>query len=61
MWTVVYMSDKSTALAEICALLASSGVLYRVCPINGQDSCCEVLVPAAEVKEAHELILNKEL
>ena len=55
------MSDNSTALAEICALLANSGVLYRVCPINGQDSCCEVLVPAAEVKEAHELILNKEL
>ena len=55
------MSDKSAALADICSLLAENGILYRTRPINGQSSCCEVIVPAAEVKEAHELILNKEL
>lgn len=55
------MSDKSAALDGICAMLRENGVLYRTRPIDGQESCCEVLVPSAEVKQAHELILNWEL
>lgn len=55
------MSDKSAALDGICAILRENGVLYRKRPIDGEGSCCEVLVPSAEVKQAHELILSWEL
>jgi hypothetical protein len=63
MWTVVYMAqskDIATALEDI---LTKEGILVKLRPISkshdSNDNYYEVLVPEAEVEEAHSVIIEK--
>ena len=65
MWTVVYLANTKEAKDSICKLLSDNGIINRTSEIKSEESdgdvCYNVLVPAAEVGEAHELILDEEL
>lgn len=65
MWTVIYLAKNDAALKNICSLLDANGIIYRALRVTQSDEAGEayfdVLVPAAEVSEAHALILDEEL
>lgn len=64
MWTVVYMAQGKEMAAKIQQALEESGVLVKVKLIGKEqredESCYEILVPAAEVEEAHNIIIDIE-
>lgn len=64
MWTVVYMAQGKEMASKIQQALENEGVLVKVKLIgkdaNGNDNCYEILVPAAEVEEAHNIIIDIE-
>ncbi len=63
MWTVVYMAQSKDIAAKLQDLLSKEGILVKVRPISknheGSDDYYEVLVPEAEVEEAHSVIIEK--
>ncbi len=64
MWTVVYMAQGREMAAKIQQALEEGGVLVKLKQIckdsKCDDNCFEILVPAAEVEEAHNIIIDLE-
>lgn len=59
MWTVVYMAHNKADVAKIKNILDAEGFLVKIKPIGKEDDrVYEVLVPNAEVEEAHEVLVN---
>jgi menaquinone-dependent protoporphyrinogen IX oxidase len=63
MWTVVYMAQSKEIATKLQELLTAEGILVKVRPISknheNSDNYFEVLVPEAEVEEAHSVIIEK--
>ena len=63
MWTVVYMAQSKEVAMKLQELLANEGILVKLRPISknheNNDNYYEVLVPEAEVEEAHSVIIEK--
>lgn len=69
MWTVVYMAQGKEMAIKIQQALEEEGVLVKVKLIGKDakcadakcdDNCYEILVPAAEVEQAHNIIIDIE-
>lgn len=62
MWTVVYMAQEKRQAMRLCYSLAELGVIYKLRPVGKdcaeKDVGYEVLVPAAEVEKAHDIIID---
>lgn len=63
MWTVVYIAQSKEIATRLQDILQKEGLLVKIRPIskneeNG-DNYYEVLVPEAEVSEAHSIIIEK--
>ena len=64
MWTVVYMAQSLETVEKLRSLLKSGRILTKIRALKKSDEehCCyEILVPAAEIPQAHDLILEYEL
>lgn len=63
MWTVVYMAQSKDIATQLQELLTQEGILVKLRPISknheNNDTYYEVLVPEAEVEEAHSVIIEK--
>lgn len=63
MWTVVYMAQSKEFATKLQELLEKEGILVKLRPISknheNNDNYYEVLVPEAEVEEAHSVIIEK--
>jgi menaquinone-dependent protoporphyrinogen IX oxidase len=63
MWTVVYMAQSKEIAEKLQGLLTQEGILVKIRPISknhdNNDNYFEVLVPEAEVEEAHSVIIEK--
>lgn len=63
MWTVVYMAQSKDIATNLQNLLTSEGILVKLRPISknheNNDNYYEVLVPEAEIEEAHSVIIEK--
>ncbi|HPD00056.1 MAG TPA: hypothetical protein PLA01_01750 [Acetivibrio sp.] len=63
MWTVVYMAQSKEIATQMQDFLANEGILVKLRPISknheNNDNYFEVLVPEAEVEEAHSVIIEK--
>ncbi len=63
MWTVVYMAQSKEIATKLQELLTGEGILVKTRPISNKnenkDNYYEVLVPEAEVEEAHSVIIEK--
>lgn len=63
MWTVVYMAQSKEIATKVQELLKGEGILVKLSPISknrdGNDTYYEVLVPEAEVEEAHSIIIEE--
>lgn len=63
MWTVVYMAQSKDVAVRLEDLLTDEGILVKLRPISknheNNDNYYEVLVPEAEVEEAHSVIIEK--
>ena len=63
MWTVVYMAQSKDIATKMQELLTNEGILVKIRPISknheNNDNYFEVLVPEAEVEEAHSVIIEK--
>ncbi len=63
MWTVVYMAQSKQIAENLQDLLTKDGILVKIRPVNkneeNHDNYFEVLVPEAEVEEAHVVIIEK--
>ena len=64
MWTVVYMAQGREMAEEIRHVIQQLGVLVKLMSIGIEnkenDNCFEILVPAAEIEEAHNIIIDIE-
>lgn len=64
MWTVVYMAQGKEMATKIQHALEEAGVLVKLRLIGkdnkAEDHCYDILVPAAEVEEAHNIIIDIE-
>ena len=64
MWTVVYMAQGKEMAVKIQQALDEAGILIRTRLLGkdakAEDHCYEILVPAAEVEEAHNIIIDIE-
>ncbi len=64
MWTTVYLGQDFEKIRSMKKLLEDNGILVRVRPLDkgGEGGACgyEVLVPAAEVNQAQNLIIDSE-
>ena len=64
MWTVVYMAQSREILDAIQAALDEAEILYRIKPVvvesESEETCFEILVPEAEVEQAHNIIIDIE-
>lgn len=62
MWTVVYMAQSKEIATSLEELLTKEGILVKLRPISknheNNDNYYEVLVPEAEVEEAHSVIIE---
>ncbi len=59
MWTVVYIAQNQEAAQSLRSALETGGILVRLRPVSqAEDGCYEVLVPEAEVSEAHGIIID---
>lgn len=62
MWLVVYMAQGKRQVERISSALSNEGVLARIQPVSKntdeEEGFFEVLVPEAEVEEAHAIILE---
>jgi len=63
MWTVVYMAQSKEIATRLQDILQKEGLLVKIRPISknaeNEDNYFEVLVPEAEVTEAHSIIIEK--
>jgi menaquinone-dependent protoporphyrinogen IX oxidase len=63
MWTVVYMAQSKDIATKMQELLTEEGILVKIRPISknheNNDNYFEILVPEAEVEEAHSVIIEK--
>lgn len=64
MWTVVYMAQSREILDTIQSALDEAQILYRIKTVaqeaGGEENCFEILVPEAEVEQAHNIIIDIE-
>ena len=62
MWTVVFMAQSKEIATQLEEILTAEGILVKLRPVsnNTESSDCyfEVLVPEAEVEEAHGVIIE---
>lgn len=61
MWTVIYVAATKAAAEHIKAILAGEGILVNLRPAGTQvQGRCqvEIMVPAAEAEEAHEILTD---
>ena len=60
MWMVVYMAQGKRQVEKIGNILTREGVLVKIQPVSKntdeEEGYFEVLVPGAEVEEAHTII-----
>ena len=65
MWTVVYVSQKSEEIFKIKFMLDDNEIITRVrenqANENDSDVCYEIMVPAAELYVAQNLIISAEI
>ncbi len=63
MWTVVYMAQSKEIAKNLQELLVNEGILVKIRPINKDEEKSndyfEILVPEAEIEEAHGVIIEK--
>jgi menaquinone-dependent protoporphyrinogen IX oxidase len=63
MWTVVYMAQSKEIASRLQEMLTDEGILVKMRPISksheNSDNYFEVLVPEAEVEEAHSVIIER--
>jgi menaquinone-dependent protoporphyrinogen IX oxidase len=63
MWTVVYMAQSKEIATKLEELLTKEGILVKLRPVTknreNNDDYYEVLVPQAEIEEAHSVIIEK--
>jgi menaquinone-dependent protoporphyrinogen IX oxidase len=63
MWTVVYMAQSKDIASRLQEMLTDEGILVKMRPISksheNSDNYFEVLVPEAEVEEAHSVIIER--
>ncbi len=63
MWTVVYMAQSKDIATKLEQMLVDEGILVKLRPISknpeNNDNYYEVLVPEAEIEEAHSVIIEK--
>jgi hypothetical protein len=63
MWTVVYMAQSKEIAVKLEKLLTDEGILVKLRSISknreNNDNYYEVMVPQAEVEEAHGVIIEK--
>ena len=63
MWKVVYMAQNKEIAQIVQDLLTVEGILVKQRPVSknheGNDDYYEILVPEAEVNEAHGVIIEK--
>ncbi|ABR50152.1 conserved hypothetical protein [Alkaliphilus metalliredigens QYMF] len=60
MWTVVYMANTKRDAEKMQKILTEEGFLVKIKPISksNEEGTCEILVPRAEVEEAHHILMN---
>lgn len=62
MWTVIYIAKSKDIAKRLKELLAEKSILARLRPLydssKADDGSIEVLVPEAEVAQAHEIIID---
>ncbi len=60
MWTVVYIAPNSFTAEKLRERLSQEGVLVTLRTVGssqfGESKSVEILVPEAEIEEAHEII-----
>ncbi len=65
MWMVVYVTQSRESAEKIRELLQAAGLLVKIRSAsqsgNEQYGCYEILVPEAELDEAHGVIIDKVL
>ena len=65
MWTVVYVAQKSQEVLKIKGILDENNIISRVKKgetlVEEEGSCFEIMVPAAEIFQAQNLILEFEM
>ena len=65
MWTVVYVAQKSQEVLRIKNILDENSIISRVKKGNTsteeEGTCFEIMVPASEISEAQNLILEVEM
>lgn len=62
MWTVVYLAKNKKEAEKMSGLITQEGVLVKIQPVgksaNEEEGYYEVLVPEAEVEEAHSILIE---
>ncbi|MBE7048055.1 MAG: hypothetical protein E7393_01585 [Ruminococcaceae bacterium] len=65
MWMAVYITQSKENAEKIRMLLQQAGLPVKIRTANQSENdkfgCYEILVPEAELAEAHEVIINKAL
>lgn len=65
MWTLIYMAADKSMIDKLCAILKKNAIIFRLRNMKSDastDECgYELLVPAAEVEKAQELIFDTEI
>lgn len=64
MWTVIYIAKCKATAKHLKELLEQKGIIARLHPLYdtavADDGSIEVLVPEAEVAQAHEIIIDSD-
>lgn len=62
MWAVVYLAKNKKEAEKMNGLITREGVLVKIRPVsksaNDEEGYYEVLVPEAEVEEAHSILIE---
>jgi hypothetical protein len=62
MWTVVYLAKNKKQAEKMSEAITREGVLVKIQPVskgaNEEESYYEILVPEAEVEEAHSILIE---
>lgn len=65
MWTVVYVAQKTQEVLKIKDILENNEIISRVRETKGSSEesgmCFEIMVPAAELSIAQDLIIASEM
>ena len=64
MWTVVYLAQSRELADEIAGMLEKKEILFKIKPVGEENGSegegYEILVPFAEVEQAHGIIIDSE-